>query len=638
MAGRKLGYRPALDGLRAVSVLAVLLYHAGTSWMPGGFLGVEVFFVVSGFLITSLLLEERLHDGAIDLRHFWVRRARRLLPALYLLLLFVVVAALTVYRDAAGRLGGDVVAALFYVSNWWNIWLQESYFAQAGRPPLLRHLWSLAVEEQFYIVFPPLFALALRRLRMPRIQTVLIVVSILSAVEMALLFEPYTDPSRVYYGTDTRAAGMLMGALLATFWAPWRSRRPAHPDAGRVLDAVGVAAALGLVLFLTRVNEFDSFIYRGGFLLLDVVCMVLIAVLVHPAASVARLLSFRPLVWIGVRSYAIYLWHWPIFQITRPELDIPLKGFPLSVLRFALTIAAAEISFRVVEQPFRAGLLGRWLKRLRGGTATERLYARRQLVTFGTVGAVLIMVLAGGLAKAASDSNRHELEAAVHMAPPAEGPDADPQRPSPGDTSATTVAGGAGEDVGSSDDGPEDDAGGTDDTASGPGEPGEVPTTQATTTTAVPVGEGVVAVGDSVMLGASSAVNRLLPGVRLDAKVGRQFNQLLSVVAWYSQNGYVEGSVVVHLGTNGLFSDKDLDRLIDAVGDHRIVLVNAKVARPWQDLANERIAAAVQRHPNAVLADWYALSSAHPEWFASDGVHLRPDGATAFADLIRSKI
>lgn len=606
-------------------MLAVLFYHAGLSWMPGGFLGVEVFFVVSGFLITSLLLEERLHDGAIDLRHFWIRRARRLLPALYLLLAFVVMASLTVYRDAAARLGGDVLAALFYVSNWWNIWLEESYFAQAGRPPLLRHLWSLAVEEQFYIIFPPLFALALRKFRMSRIQIGLIVLSIVSTLAMALSFEPYTDPSRVYYGTDTRAAGMLTGALLATFWAPWRSRRAAHEKAGPVLDAVGVLSLLALVAFLTRVNEFDSFIYRGGFLLLDVVCIVVLAILVHPSARISGVLAARPLVWIGVRSYAIYLWHWPIFQMTRPELDVPLTGLPLMVLRFALTIAAAELSFQIVEQPFRKGLLGRWWKRLRNGTAMERLYARRQLLTFGSVGVIVVAVLAVGLVNAASDSERHELEASTHMAPPLDEPGEEPLVTPPAVTSPPT-------DITA--DPPADDSGDTDEMPVS-GVPG---TTTEEAPSVPPAGEGVVAVGDSVMLGASSAINGAMPGIRLDAKVGRQFKQLLSAIAWYNENGYLSGPVVVHLGTNGVFSDADLDQLVAAAGERKVVFINAKVARPWQDLANERISAAAARHSNVALADWYALSSAHPEWFATDGVHLRPDGAAAFAELIRSKL
>ena len=271
VAPRKLGYQPSLDGLRAISVLAVILYHAGAKWMPGGFLGVEVFFVVSGFLITTLLLEERGQSGAVDMRHFWVRRARRLLPALYLLLAVVSGAALLVYRDAAGRMGGDVLAALLYVSNWWQIFLDESYFVQSGRPPLLMHLWSLAVEEQFYLLFPPLFVAGLAKLGHRRTRTVVLVVALASAIEMALLFDEGADTSRIYYGTDTRAAGLLVGVLLAMVWKPWTATRPAARRAGPTLDLIGGVGLVVIGWFMVRVNAYDPFIYRGGFLLLDLV-------------------------------------------------------------------------------------------------------------------------------------------------------------------------------------------------------------------------------------------------------------------------------------------------------------------------------------------------------------------------------
>ncbi len=268
----KLGYQPSLDGLRVIAVTAVLLYHMELSWIPGGFLGVEVFFVVSGFLITALLVEERHHTGEVSLRGFWTRRARRLLPAVYALLIIVPAVTLLFYRDAAGRLGGDVIAAFFYMSNWWQIFLNESYFAQAGRPPVLRHLWSLAVEEQFYIIFPALFLLLISRTGRNTTRNVLVGVAVASAVWMAILYDPGTDPSRVYYGTDTRLSGLLLGAALAVVWTPWRSRREAARAAGPVLNSVGLGAALILAWFFWRVNEFDPFIYRGGFFLLDLVC------------------------------------------------------------------------------------------------------------------------------------------------------------------------------------------------------------------------------------------------------------------------------------------------------------------------------------------------------------------------------
>ena len=640
---KKLGYQPALDGLRAISVLAVVFYHADFVLLPGGFLGVEVFFVISGFLITTLLTEERMTKGQIDLKQFWIRRARRLLPALYLLLAVVSVAAILVYTDAAGRMGGDVLAALAYVSNWWDIYLQESYFAQAGRPPMLRHLWSLAVEEQFYLLFPPIFALVLFKFGKGKARLGIIILALASTIEMALLFEPYTDPSRVYYGTDTRVAGLLVGAVLALSWAPWRSNIPAARSAARVLDASGLLGLVVIGWFLTRVNEFDPFIYRGGFLALDIACIVVIAVLVHPAAKLSKFLAWPPLVWIGLRSYAIYLWHWPIFVVTRPELDLPFKGFPVFVLRMVLTFGAAELSYRFVEVPVRNGLLSHWWRDLKSSSGPQRVKLMRRGLTMGTTFLLLLVMITVGLRAASSSSQREELELAALSAPSLDNPVEDPAA---SDSTTTTAVGAA--------DGTTQ-TGSTIPTAStiqGPAAPAGTPTTTTldpnatgpappvTTPPAVDPAAlaNVVAVGDSVLLGASPTVSAAIPGIRIDAKVGRQFNDVLGVVGWYEQEGLIPSTLVVHAGTNGIFSDADLDKLFEIAGDRKLVLVNAKVGRPWQELVNQRLAAAADRHPNAVLVDWFGLASQHPEWFANDGTHLRPAGAAAFAELIRSNL
>jgi peptidoglycan/LPS O-acetylase OafA/YrhL len=616
----KLGYQPSIDGLRAVSVLAVILYHAELSWIPGGFLGVEVFFVVSGFLITALLVEERFHTGSVSLRGFWTRRARRLLPALYVLLLVVPAMMLVFYRDAAGRLGGDVVAALFYVSNWWQILLQESYFAQAGRPPVLRHLWSLAVEEQFYILFPAFFVWLLSRHGRDRTRNVLIGVAVASAIWMAVLYEPYTDPSRVYFGTDTRLSGLLLGAALAVVWTPWRTKATASRAAGPVLDAVGACALVVLVWFFWRVNEFDPFVYRGGFLLLDVCCVVLIAVLVHPSARLNRLLALPPLVWIGVRSYSIYLWHWPIFMVTRPELDLPFGGLPVLVIRVGLTLVAAELSYRFVEQPIRNGDIGRFLRHLRESSGVER--ARLQQRMFLNVGglAAAVLLVTAGLVDAATSDDRARLEMKVagaevlgvsQEAQDDGGASAEPPSPSTSVVSAT-VPGGA-----------------------------PAGSAEADTTTTLPtrtVATNAVAVGDSVMLGASGAMKAKMPGIRVDAKVSRQFDTIVDAALWYESSGNLPGPLVIQLGNNGIFEEDRLDDMIERMGDHRVLLVNTRVPRPWEQLANQRTAAAAERHDNAVLVDWYSLAVDHPEWFVSDGTHLRPAGQQAFAELISAEL
>jgi peptidoglycan/LPS O-acetylase OafA/YrhL len=616
----KLGYQPSIDGLRAVSVLAVILYHAELSWIPGGFLGVEVFFVVSGFLITALLVEERHHTGSVSLRGFWTRRARRLLPALYALVLVVPAVMLVFYRDAAGRLGGDVVAALFYVSNWWQILLQESYFAQAGRPPVLRHLWSLAVEEQFYILFPALFVWLLSRHGRDRTRNVLIGVAVASAIWMAVLYEPYTDPSRVYFGTDTRLSGLLLGAALAVVWTPWRTKATASRAAGPVLNVVGACALVVLMWFFWRVNEFDPFVYRGGFLLLDLCCVVLIAVLVHPSARLDRLLALPPLVWIGVRSYSIYLWHWPIFMVTRPELDLPFGDLPVMAVRVGLTLVAAELSYRYVEQPIRNGDVGRFVRRLRESTGAERArLQQRMFLNVGGLAAVVLLVTAG-LVDAATSDERARLEAEIagaevlgasQEAPSDGGEGEEPSGPSTSVVSAATP----------------------------PGSP-TVPAEGDTTTTAPlrTVATNAVAVGDSVMLGASGAMKAKMPGIRVDAKVSRQFDTIVDAALWFESSGNLPGPLVVQLGNNGIFEEERLDRMIDEMADRQVLLVNTRVPRPWEQLANQRTAAVADRHDNAVLVDWYSLAVDHPEWFVSDGTHLRPAGQQAFAELISAEL
>ncbi|MBS1837656.1 MAG: acyltransferase [Actinobacteria bacterium] len=611
----KLGYRPALDGLRALAVTAVVLYHADVSWMPGGFLGVEVFFVVSGFLITALLIDERHHSGAISLRQFWTRRARRLLPALYLLLLVVSVSSLLVYRDAAGRMGGDVIAALLYVSNWWQIHLQESYFAQAGRPPLLQHLWSLAIEEQFYLVFPALFALGMAKVGRRKVAWVLGALALASGAWMALRFREFTDPSAIYYSTFTRASGLLMGALLAVLWAPWRTRGRAATSAGVALDGVGILGLLVVAWFFVRVNAFDPFVYRGGMLLLDVVCVAVIAVLVHPASRLHAVLGIGVLRWIGLRSYSIYLWHWPIFMVTRPELDLPFTGWPVFVLRIGLTLGAAEVSYRYVEQPLRAGALGRWWQGLRTSTGERHAVYLRQLTVVGGTSLALVALISMGLQQAASSPDREKIALAAAAVPDVAGTKPTTTTTVPQVTVTTA--------------------------AQGLGPAGGVPISATAPTTTAPVAQtatNAVAVGDSVMLGASGALKASMPGLTVNAKVGRQFDVVLQVVQWFVSQGKAPGPIIVHAGTNGTFSDADLDRLFEIAGSRKVLLVNAKVERPWQDLVNQRLSAAADRHANATLVDWHGLSEDHPEWFAPDGAHLRPSGAQAYADLIRRNL
>jgi peptidoglycan/LPS O-acetylase OafA/YrhL len=648
----RLSYSPGLDGLRAIAVMAVLLYHADLGWIPGGFLGVEVFFVISGYLITALLLAEWRQVGRINLKDFWLRRARRLLPALYLLLVVTMAFAVVFLPGEVAGLRGDVMAAVGYVTNWFLIFGQESYFESVGRPSVLQHLWSLAVEEQFYLIWPIVLAVGLglgaTRLRQRRVLTVAIVGAAASALAMALLYKPGVDPSRVYFGTDTRATGLLCGAALAFLWSPGDKYRPASarhqrltlPGRGRfrrrwgwtaplVLDFLGIAALGGLLWFFLHLGEFEPFLYRGGFALVALTTVAAIMAVVHPYAHVgSRLLGSAPMRWLGVRSYGIYLWHWPVFMVTRPELDVPFGGLPLLALRLTITIVLADLSYRFVETPIRRGALGRAWKALREARGPER--RRLRLQWSGAVVPILASCALLGVAVAQAKppekpsylSTKHvRIEVARNEATPtttaAKG--APPSRSTAPEAAALST-------------GPSDRAARAEGRGSTRRTGGSAGGSSATTSAGP-----VTAVGDSVMLGAVEALRSDIPNLTtIDARGSRQIPEAIAVLRQLRASGKLGKVVIVHMGDNGVVTDQDFDEMMRVLSDVRKVLVvNTTVPDGHQWVPNNKVLAdGVARYPKkAVLVDWYAASAGHPEYFW-DGLHLTPRGARAYAGLI----
>lgn len=348
-----LPYQPALDGLRAIAVIAVLLYHGGSQWFPGGFLGVDVFFVLSGYLITSLLLAEWEVRHSLDLTRFWARRARRLLPALLLTLLLTAVMAVLIGGEFARSVREDGLASLFYVSNWWFIAQGSSYVADLGNQSPLTHTWSLAIEEQWYLFLPLVLVIVLPRLRSRwQLAVGLVAVAVMSATVMWLVAPAgAADPSRVYFGTDTRVQGLLIGGALACV-APYLVR-------SRLISWGALGATAMLLLALLTVSFDDPTMYRGGFALVAVgVAIVIAAVTVHPGGRLAHALSVPPMVAIGKISYGLYLWHWPVYILLSPERT-GLSGLGLLAVRLVLTTGLAAASYHLVELPIRHGALGR---------------------------------------------------------------------------------------------------------------------------------------------------------------------------------------------------------------------------------------------------------------------------------------
>jgi peptidoglycan/LPS O-acetylase OafA/YrhL len=378
-AGHSQRYMPGLDGLRAIAVLAVIAYHLNPAWAPGGLLGVGVFFTLSGYLITDLLLGQREATGRVQLADFWLRRARRLLPALFLMLTVVVAWVTLLDRSLLPGIRGDVLAAVGYVSNWWNIVREASYFARFGPPPPLDHLWSLAVEEQFYLIWPWLLWLGVRHVSgRYTLASLTLAGAALSAFAMALIHQPGVDPTRVYEGTDTRAFGLLIGGALAMVWPSRGLRADRINDRSRLLiDGGGVVGLVVIGILIWRTSEYSPFLYKGGIVLLSVATALVLTALVHPASWLGMAVGWTPLRWIGVRSYGIYLWHYPIIVLTAPGPQHRASYF-LEALQVVATIVVASLSWQYFEEPIRRGAIGRtW-------THTRWRLTRRRDVPWGS--------------------------------------------------------------------------------------------------------------------------------------------------------------------------------------------------------------------------------------------------------------
>lgn len=575
--GPHLSYRPGLDGLRALAVIGVFLYHMRphAPWLPGGFFGVDLFFVLSGFLITSILLIEWEHHRRIDLLRFWKRRARRLFPALVVVVLGSLLLSAIFARADLAKTRSDTLSSLFYYNNWHQILANESYFNR-GLPSLLTHFWSLAVEEQFYIVWPLVLVPCLIFFGRRYLMLGVAVGIAASATEMWVLYNgPGTaSQSRVYYGTDTRLFLLLMGIELALVW-PYveRIRRSIA-----LLDLLGFVA-LGMTIWLfATIQDFDSVFYQGGDLAASFCFAVLIAAVAHPRSLIGKGFGVAPLRWIGERSYGIYLWHWPILALTRPGLDVRWTGAGLVVVQAALTVAVAALSFRFVEQPIRTG---RVQKRL-AGFDTRR---RRELVTAGAVALVATFALLFVAPSATS------AQASGPPPPPHHHHHHKHQKPPPPNHHKKLLPRGR-----------------------------------------------MLAIGDSVMDGCKSALEPALDyRVRVDAAVGRQINDTITDLNHYRAKHRLPKTVIIQVGNNGPLYYADLVRLKAALrGVPDIVFVNVRNGTSWQDESNNELTQFLGNWRRAHLSDWYHHST--NSMLYADGTHPLPWACRTYAHVIATTL
>ena len=352
---------PGVDGLRALAVATVFIFHAGGTWLPGGFLGVDFFLVISGYLITSLLVAEQRSGGRIDLWRFWLRRVRRLIPALLLAIAGTLVAMLILHWEEVPRLKGATLSAFAYVTNWYFIFADVPYVEKFGRPNVFTHLWSLAVEEQFYLFWPLVLAVILivLKLRPWAIGVLAVAGAAFSTAWAWHLYDPYALPWRIYYGTDTRAVGLFVGIVGAILLPPSRLRPVASAVGRWGMEIIGLAALAGVLWCMFSIDEFENRLYQGGMLMLAIPAIVLIIVSAHPQTLLGKFWGLPALVWIGARSYGMYLWHWPVLMLTRPGDDVSISGAPLVAIQIMLVVGISALSYRFVEQPIRRnGLAG----------------------------------------------------------------------------------------------------------------------------------------------------------------------------------------------------------------------------------------------------------------------------------------
>jgi peptidoglycan/LPS O-acetylase OafA/YrhL len=619
-------YLPGLDGLRAVAVVAVMAYHANHDWLGGGFLGVEVFFVISGYLITLLLIAEHERSGHVRLGRFWLRRARRLLPALAVMLAGLAVYVALFFRRAQGRVRGDLLAGMGYVSNWYQIWVGQGYTQSEAFAPL-RHLWSLAVEEQFYLVWPLVMVVILRRGRdrLPNVAAVLVGVSVAITVAIAVLYAPgdvaatcaegshgyWTVAGRcvsvndaLYLSTVTRAGGLMLGAAFAMVWRPLALMRGPMRHRGRQLDAVAVVglAALAWLTWHTQLStvgtklgsRFDPWLYRGGFLLVGVATLLVIAAVTHQRSVMGAALGNPLLRWIGTRSYGLYLFHWPIYQIIRKEAGIGLTGSQF-VAAMALTLPVTEASYRFVELPVRQGRFGAWVGRARRGFADPA--RRRALVGASACAAVAVAFAAASIALA---PDRCVGTVECSLAAAASAPETTASVPS---TSASSTP------------------------------PTSAPqSTTTSTTTTIPVAQRQpLAIGESVMEGAAPALRQA--GFRVDAAQSRQGKQALAALQAHKAANEIGDTVVIQIGTNGDVSQQTFDDMLAELdGVSNVWFLTVTGSKPWVAPNNDRIHALQGR---AQVLEWAANAATQPDLFVSDGVHLRnAAGYRYYANLI----
>ncbi len=568
----------SIDGLRAIAVTAVVLYHLGISWIPGGFLGVDLFFVISGYVITRLILDSINQSSALDLRAFYAARLRRIYPGFLFMVISTIIFIGVWAPEAIKRFLSDLPYALSGTLNWALVARHQDYFETIGRAPLLQHTWSLAVELQFYLIWPIILLTVLKYFGKKNIARIALIIAIISGTALFLVSLQLDQAnsaqvSHIYFGTDTHSLGLFLGSALAVSWIPQNLSANITRRAQDVIDGIGVVGLLGLISTFLFIDESNASLYRIAFPLAGVFgCLVIIS-LVHPASRFAPIISSPPFRWIGQRSYGIYIWHWVIFQVTRPSVDLSGQTWALYLARVLLVLALADISLRWVEIPFRQGHVQTWFRGMKYRSPKARV--RQQLSVLVSIIAVLAVTSSISIS-AINKSN--QISQVINE-------ELTDQEESPVDLGSTT---------------------------------------------------GLWVTGDSVILGIRSKLENKEHISLVNARVGRQAPELLAVMQ-VDQSSVPSSPVIFNLGNNNALSEQTVAEIFEVIKNQpQIIVVNTAVPRPWRDSNNAIISKVASRYANVKLVDWGRISKDRPELFAPDGVHLSPAGSDVYVDLVLS--
>lgn len=575
-------YLPGLDGFRAIAVTAIIIFHMNPNWLPGGFLGVDTFFVISGYLITALLISEYYITGEIDLINFWLRRIKRLIPAVLFMLTVILTYTAFFKPEIIFDIKKDTIAAFFYVSNWWYIFQDVDYFNQFAIAPL-KHLWSLAVEEQFYLLYPILLLFLVKFKNQNFTFLILFIISLISLEMMFFLSNSEGNNSRVYFGTDTRLQTLLLGALLAIIWPPFSLKKNISKIQKYIIDLFGIIGLVILIYFFVTISDKDIWIYKGGFYLISFITLFIIASVVHPSGLFAKSLSNRLFVYIGKRSYSLYLWHFPIIEFVHSYFVAGQIPFYVYFLDIILMVTIAEFSYKFIETPIR-----------KKGIKAFALSPFRYKKFIRTAILILLLIPTFLLFNGNFDkyAEKHEEKKETSFTSKSQKNNIQEEKKI------------------------------------------KEKEKQIDLNSIQPL-----LLGDSVMVGMGNVFQNKVPNAVIDGKVGRQLidaNQLIDEK--YSHYSYKNQDVILELGTNGDFTESQLNQLIKNLGEANIYLVTVRVPKEYEQNVNNLIHKAGEKYKNVHVIDWHKESEDHPEYFAYDGIHLEYDGAKALSNLIIEKL